>query len=172
MGICLVGIQDYLPTFVISIFQMLGGMALPLLMLILGGNIYRDFRGKGRVYIIEVVKFVFLKNIVYPLVFIGLLFLLKPNFGVSLIIFLQSAVPPITAVPILTERAGGDRNIARQFVVGSFIFSIVTLPLMVFQHKWDLSLLFLLKSFLLRPVSLQRYILGSTRFDWFLQLKI
>ena len=111
---------------------MLGGMALPLLMLILGGNIYVDFRGKGRINIVEVVKFVLFKNIIYPLIFIGLLYLLKPNFGVTLIIFLQSAVPPITAVPILTERAGGDRNIASQFVVASFIFSVVTIPAMVF----------------------------------------
>ena len=132
MVICLAGVKDYVPHFIISIFEMLGSMALPLLMLILGGNIYRDFRGKGRVYYVEIAKFVFLKNIAYPLVFIGLLYLLKPDFGVSLIIFLQSAVPPITAVPILTERAGGDRNIASQFVLGSFIFSVVTIPAMVY----------------------------------------
>jgi len=130
--VCLSSVQQYVPTFLVSIFQMLGGMALPLLMLILGGNIYIDFKAQGKLYIWEAIKFTLTKNIIFPLVFIGLLYLVKLDYNISLIIFLQSAVPPITAIPILTERAGGNRNITTQFIFSSFVFSIISIPAMLF----------------------------------------
>jgi predicted permease len=41
---------------------------------------------------------------------------------------IEAAVPPITAIPIFAERCGGNRQIGSQFVVASFIFSIVSVP--------------------------------------------
>lgn len=35
----------------------------------------------------------------------------------------------MSAVPVLTERAGGNVALADRFLVSSFIFSIVTIPL-------------------------------------------
>lgn len=125
----LIGVQDYLPSFIISIFQILGEMALPLVMMILGGSLYLDFQRKGRIYIAEIVKFVLMKNIVFPLVFLGLLILIHPDYNIALLIILQSAVPPITGIPIVTERAGGNRAITNQFILASFVFSIVSIPL-------------------------------------------
>ena len=125
----LIGVQDYLPVFIISIFQILGEMALPLVMMILGGSLYLDFQRKGRIYIAEIVKFVLMKNIVFPLAFLGLLILIHPDYNIALLIILQSAVPPITGIPIVTERAGGNRAITNQFILASFIFSIVSIPL-------------------------------------------
>ncbi|MBN2603149.1 MAG: AEC family transporter, partial [Candidatus Thermoplasmatota archaeon] len=40
-----------IPTFVLSIFSLLGAMTLPLIMIIIGGNIYVDFRNKGKIYL-------------------------------------------------------------------------------------------------------------------------
>ena len=128
----LIGVGEYIPDFIISIFQMLGSMALPLLMLILGGNIYIDFKGRGKIYTWEVIKFILAKNIIFPLVFLGMLLLIKPDYSIALIIFLQSAVPPITAIPIFAERCGGNRAIASQFIVGSFVFSVISIPAMVY----------------------------------------
>jgi len=127
--ISLIGVQDYLPMFIISIFQILGEMALPLVMMILGGSLYLDFQRKGRIYIAEIVKFVLMKNIAFPLVFLGLLILIHPDYNIALVIILQSAVPPITGIPIVTERAGGNRAITNQFILASFVFSIVSIPL-------------------------------------------
>lgn len=104
-------------------------MALPLVMMILGGSLYLDFQRKGRIYIAEIVKFVLMKNIVFPLAFLGLLILIHPDYNIALLIILQSAVPPITGIPIVTERAGGNRAITNQFILASFIFSIVSIPL-------------------------------------------
>jgi len=71
---------------------------------------------------------VLVKNIIFPLVFLGILILIRPAYNFALIIFLESAVPPITGVPIVTEREGGNSSITNQFILASFLFSIITIP--------------------------------------------
>lgn len=135
MSIALIGIQTYVPQFVKTIFVMVGAMASPLFMLILGGNLYQDLMleaaGRRKVYFLEVIKFVLAKNILLPLAILGVLVLIKPHFPVALIIMLQAAVPPVTAIPIFAERSGGNRALASQFIVGSFLFSVASIPLML-----------------------------------------
>jgi predicted permease len=129
-------IEQYFPDLIVDIFEILGNMALPLVMIILGGSLYLDFQQKGKIYWGEITKFILVKNIVFPLAFIGLLLLLKPDYNIALLFLLQAAVPPVTAVPILTERAGGHRSIATQFVFSSFVASMITIPAMflLFNH--------------------------------------
>jgi len=98
--------------------------------LILGGSLYVDFQSKGPIYIKEVMKFVLIKNIVFPLAFIAALVFARPAYPVALIMFLESAVPPITGIPIQTRRHGGNPSITNQFILGSFVFSILSIPLM------------------------------------------
>jgi predicted permease len=105
-------------------------------MLILGGNVYNDFmysqKGKRRFDTGEIIKFVLMKNVLFPLVCIGLLVLLKPDFTIAFIIMLQAAVPPITAVTIFAERCGGNRAMTSQYIVGSFVFSLISIPAVVY----------------------------------------
>ncbi len=128
----LVSVNKHIPEFLITIVTMVGALATPLFMLILGGNIYGDFMYKAdnnrRWYVREVVTFVAIKNVVFPLIFLALLLWLRPDSTIALIIMLQAAVPPITAIPIFVERCGGNRQIASQFVLASFIFSIFSIP--------------------------------------------
>jgi predicted permease len=124
------GMDKYVPTFILTVFQMVGGMSIPLLMLILGGSLYVDFQTKGPIYIKEVMKFVLMKNIIFPLVFITMLAFARPGYPIALILFLQSAVPPITGVPIQTQRHGGNSSITNQFILASFVFSVLSIPLM------------------------------------------
>ena len=136
----LFGGRDYLPDFVHSILQILGGMALPLIMIILGGSLYLDFQQKGKFYTGEIMKFVIIKNVVFPLAVLGVLILVRSYYdiayGIALLFILQAAVPPVTATPILTERAGGNKSISNQFVFSSFIFSVISIPLIfrLFNH--------------------------------------
>jgi predicted permease len=123
------GVNDYLPEFVRSILQILGAMALPLIMIILGGSLYLDFKQKGKIYYVEIVKFLTVKNIIFPAVFLTLLIFIKPEYSIALLFILQSAIPPITGTPIMTERAGGNKSISNQFVLSSFIFSVVSIPI-------------------------------------------
>jgi malate permease and related proteins len=124
------GLEARLPTFVLSAFQLLGGMSMPLLMLILGGSLYVDFQNRGPVYFGEVIKFVLIKNVVFPLCVILLLILVRPAYSVALVMFLQAAAPPITGVPIQTRVHGGNPSITNQYILGSFVFSIISIPLM------------------------------------------
>ncbi len=128
--------RDHIPDFLITIVTMVGAMSIPLFMLILGGNIYNDIMYKAdnrsTWYIQEVVKFVVVKNLIFPLAFLALLLWLRSDFTIALIIILQAAVPPITALPILVERCGGNRKMASQFVVASFIFSILSIPAFIY----------------------------------------
>jgi hypothetical protein len=132
----LLNVKGYIPDFVLMILAMVGAMASPLFMLILGGNIYNDFinrtTGNRKIYTGEVIKFVIVKNLVFPLAFLGLLIWLRPEFPVALILILEAAVPPITAIPIFTERSGGIRAITNQFIVASFAASIITIPAVIY----------------------------------------
>lgn len=141
-----VSANEYIPDFLITIVTMVGAIAAPLIMLILGGNIYNDFMYKAdnnrRWYIREVVKFVVIKNVVFPLVFLGLLLWLRPNSTIALIVMIQAAVPPITGIPIFVERCRGNRQIASQFVVASFIFSIFSIPAFLYLFSRFFSIPF------------------------------
>ena len=94
------------------------------------------FQKKEKWEFLEIAKFVTIKNILFPLIFLGILVLIRPSYHIALILLLQAAVPPITAVPLVTERSGGNRAIVNQFVVVSFILSLITIPVMVlfFSH--------------------------------------
>lgn len=135
MSIALIGFQSHVPQFAKSILVLVGAMALPLFMLILGGNLYQDMMlggDKRVIYYTEVIKFSLIKNIIFPLVVLGLLLLVKPAFPVALIIMLEAAVPPVTAIPIFAERSGANRNLTSQFIVGSFLLSLLTIPVMLY----------------------------------------
>jgi predicted permease len=125
------GLHSYVPGFVLSALHMVGDMALPILMIILGGSVYVDFKNKGTLFPWEVAKFVFVKNILFPLTTLACLMLIKPQYDIALLILIESAVPPVTAVPIVVERDGGNRNLVNQFMFSSFAFSLLSIPLLV-----------------------------------------
>ncbi|MBE9515275.1 MAG: AEC family transporter [Chloroflexi bacterium] len=132
----LVSAGDHIPDCLITIVTIVGAMATPLLMLILGGNICADLVHKAdnssKWYTRDVIRFAVAKNVVFPLVFLALLLWLRPDSAVGLIVILQGVVPPITAIPILVERCGGNRRVASQFVVASFIFSVLSIPAFIY----------------------------------------
>jgi predicted permease len=128
----LTGLNVYIPTFVISSLEMVGAMSIPLLMIILGGNILIDFKQIGQLYIGEIVKFLVFKNLVMPIVMLGIIILIKPSYNIALILMIESAVPPVTATPLITNRNGGNRTIVNQFLLSSFLFSLITIPFMMY----------------------------------------
>jgi len=136
VGICLIGIQQQIPTVVVSILTMLGAMTIPLLMIILGGNVYINYKKNGLSEPVETFKFILIKNFIFPLCFLGFLLIFQEYIPpiIAFIMFLQSAVPPVTAVPIVTERIKGSAVFSSQFTMASFITSIFSLPLMVYLY--------------------------------------
>ncbi|HNY64446.1 MAG TPA: AEC family transporter [Deltaproteobacteria bacterium] len=125
------GLDGFVPKFLMEGIRMVGAMSVPLLMLVLGGTIYLDMSEIERPSYGENLKFVAVKNILFPLATLGVLTVVRPPYAIAFIIMLQAAVPPVTAVPVITGREGGNRNIVTQFMVASFLCSLITLPLMI-----------------------------------------
>ena len=128
----LFNLDDYIPQVVISVSEQIGNMTFPLLMLIVGGTLFRDMKKAGKIYIGHILRFALVKNIVVPALMIFLLYVFKPPFPVALLLALQAASPPISTVPELTRRMNGNVNVANQLVVSSFFISIVVIPLMLY----------------------------------------
>lgn len=122
--------SNYIPNFIISALSMVGAMAIPVLMIMVGGNIYLDFKNSKKFNYFEVIKFVLVKNFIFPSISILALYFLKLNYELSLIIFLQAAVPPLMAVPIFAMRMNKNVAITNQYILGSLAFSIISIPLM------------------------------------------
>jgi predicted permease len=128
ISMCLLGWQDIVPAFVVSAAELIGNMSVPLLLIILGGTIYLDMRACQRPPLLEVAKFVVLKNLIFPVVAMLLLLWIRPAREVAYLLVLQSAVPPITSLPIVTERSGGNRGLVNYLLVASFVAALVTIP--------------------------------------------
>jgi hypothetical protein len=50
-------------------------------------------------------------------------------------------VPPITTIPILTNKAGGNTSLTNQFLISSFLVSIISIPLamLIFENFFTLN---------------------------------
>lgn len=128
MTIKLTGVDVLIPAFVISSLRQVGSISVPLLMIIVGGSIFLDFQQPGRIRVLEALKFVLVKNVIFPLAALGVLILVRPPYPMALIVMLQAAVPPITALPVFAERYQGDRGMVNQFMVASFLAALLTVP--------------------------------------------
>ncbi len=127
----LTGISKLVPNFLIDASKMVGAMSIPLLLLILGGNIYVDLKISKKFFFKTIFLFVLLKNFIFPLAVILILYLLKLPKNLSTIILLQLAVPPITALPVLVERNGGNKIITNQLLLFSFLVSPFSIALSI-----------------------------------------
>lgn len=125
----LLGIKPYIPNLIIKISSMLGALALPLVMIMIGANIYIDFKRKGKLNTKLIISFLFFRNIFFPSIILFLLYFIKLENNLSFLIFLLTIVPPLTAIPILVSRVKGDVSLANQFVVFSLLFSALTIPI-------------------------------------------
>lgn len=125
------GLSGYVPKLVFSLTKTIGAVALPLIMIVIGGSLYVDFQRKGRIFQKETILFVLAKNLLFPVLTLMLLNIINPPASVATILFILSASPPLTAVTILAEKSGGNYSLVNQCILGSFAASIVTIPLMM-----------------------------------------
>ena len=131
LALVFLGWDAWIPSVVVSVAQKVGDLAFTLVMLTLGGYIYLDIRNAGRIRWGQVACFVAIKNLVFPLVFLGIVYGLKLSDNVGLILVLSAAAPPLSTIPILTARQNGDVAASNQFLVASFLGSILTIPAML-----------------------------------------
>jgi predicted permease len=120
--------EIFIPDFFLDILRRIGAMSIPIILLIIGGNIYLEFKKKSKIIWKEVLYFVIVKNILFPLAYFLVLLGFNVSTELKFLIVLQAAVPPVTVIPILIEREGGNSEVANQFLFFSFVFSIISLP--------------------------------------------
>jgi predicted permease len=132
------GVQSAVPGFVRSAIRQAGGMSIPLLLIMLGGRVREDFGRRGSLHLREVMVFVGVKNVVFPAAAVLAISLLPVSRELALIVVFQAAMPPVTAVPVVVERAGGNADIANQFMLASLAVAPLTIPaaLLWFEALW------------------------------------
>ena len=119
----------YVPGFVIELSRFLGAMTLPLVMLMVGGSIYMYAKRSKFVAWQSIFFFVFAKNILLPAITMLVLSFVSLPQPLAIIIVIISAAPPISAAPIFVEKAGGNTALANQYLLASFVASLITMPL-------------------------------------------
>ncbi len=130
VGLSLSGWKNAVPSLVLQITDLLGRMALPLILIVIGGSLFLDLKGaSGNVYLRETAVFLGAKNLLYPGLTLFALTHLQISSDVGILLLLQSAAPPLTSVPLMVQREGGNESAASQFLIASFLCSILTVPL-------------------------------------------
>lgn len=127
----LLHVDPYIPDVIVGITKLIGDMTFPLVMIILGGEVYLDIKKIKKVYIGSILKFLFLKNIIFPFIILVFLYWVRPSFEIAFILLLQAASPPLSTLPVLVGRQQGKKELANQFLVTSFFFSVVCIPLIL-----------------------------------------
>jgi predicted permease len=118
-------IVHYLP---FEPFKMFGECALPLAIMVVGGNLANigvskkgDFR-----YIFNVVT---AKLLFLPVFFLGLIFLVKPPYEIAFLLLLQSAMPSAVSSSMIMLKYDKEDNIISLGVFWTHLVCMVTLPL-------------------------------------------
>lgn len=127
--LCVTGFNKYIPEVFITISSKVGDISLPLIMIFIGGHIYLDIQNQGEIRFKPIISFLFLKHILLPGITLLFLILVNADPAISFLIFLQSILPPVTALSLMTERVNADTSITNQYLVSSFLVSLITIPL-------------------------------------------
>lgn len=130
------GLDVVVPRFVLSALKLIGAMAVPALLLYLGGSLAlsRQVAGTAAVAGWTVWLFVALKNVAFPCLVVLLLRWIQPAGNIALLLVLLAAVPPITALPVLVRRAGGNEDAAVRFMMASFAAALPGIPAALWLH--------------------------------------
>ncbi|MCX7882041.1 MAG: AEC family transporter [Brevinematales bacterium] len=129
------GLRMYVPAFLVDVAKRIGVLSIPLLLFVIGGNVYLDRYTTSFLPLRAKVGFVLVKNGVFPLLHLWLLGFVPLSPLFRFFIFLQSALPPVTALPVLVERAGGNRLAVQSFFLWSVGALVVTLPPLLWLYE-------------------------------------
>jgi predicted permease len=127
----LAGFTNRVPDMLIKALQQIGAVSVPLLLILLGARIREDYEDRGPIYWREIVAFIGIRNVVFPLLFLAALPILNLSRDLGFLLLLQAAMPPVTAAPIMVGRSGGNVAFASQLLLTSYVAAAVTIPCMV-----------------------------------------
>jgi len=126
LGLIYVGLQRFVPQFVLKPAAMFGDAALPLAMLVVGGNLcHTSFQSvKKR----DVAFLVLAKLIIFPAVVLMLVRHFHPGFLIGFFIVLESTTPSAVTLSVIGKYYKVENAFINQGIFFSHIASVVTVP--------------------------------------------
>ncbi len=122
------GMDKYIPKFILNTMSLIGGIAIPLNLIIFGNVIY-DFLGKTTVNWKFTFCAIILRMLFLPLVFVGLAVALPIDSILKQLLVLQAISPCGVMTAVIAKHFGGKPDMAVHIILGSSIISIVTAPI-------------------------------------------
>lgn len=121
-------VNSFLPDFLLSPVKTFGNAAIPLSILVVGGNLGIIRRGCVLGFK-RIVCAVTAKLLILPALFLGLIILLKPDPMIALLILLQAAMPTAAFMSIIARKLNQDGCLINQVIFYGHLASIVTISL-------------------------------------------
>ena len=121
-------VNRILPKVMTEPIDLLGRCAIPLSILVVGGNL-ASIKSKVITHLRPISLALVIKLVILPIIFLGFVVLVKPKPLVGLLILLQAAMPPAALLSVISKNQNhGDRLISQAIFYGHLI-SILTIPL-------------------------------------------
>ena len=121
-------INRFLPDFFLNPVGTFGGAAIPLSILVVGGNLGLIRTGHASNFR-KISYAIIIKLLILPAIFLGFIILLKPDPLVGLLVLLQAAMPTATLMSIISRKLDQDGCFINQVIFYSHLASIVTISM-------------------------------------------
>jgi predicted permease len=124
------GVNRFIPNFLIKPAKMFGDCALPLAIFIVGGNLALIKTG-AKDYSKSIAHLVIAKMFLLPLLFLALIFFVKPSYEIAFLLLLQGIMPSATSLSVIMRRYDTEDNIISLGVFWTHLVGLLTIPLLL-----------------------------------------
>ena len=129
-------IGEHLPKIISNPVDILGRCAIPLSILVVGGNL-AVLQCKIVSYIKPMIYGLIIKLALLPLIFIAFVYFVRPSPLVGLLLVLQAAMPPAALLSVISRAQKSEECLISQAIFYGHIISILTIPLFLALY-WTL----------------------------------
>ena len=138
--IAFVGGQKFIPEFILRPAEALGRCAIPLSVLVVGGNLalMKVEKNVGR----PMISVLLIKLVILPLFFLGVVFLFRPSPLMGLLIILQAAMPPAVLLTVVCRNQDCEDKLITQSIFYGHLACIITIPLVLALYQVFISVLY------------------------------
>lgn len=123
-----VGLKKFIPDFLIGPARMFGDCALPLAILVVGGNL-----SQVNIRVRENFRYIFnlvvAKLLLLPLLCLSALFLIKPPYEIAFLLLIETAVPSATSLSIIMRNYERKDNIISLGIFWTHLIGLLTMPI-------------------------------------------
>lgn len=123
-----VGLNRIIPDFLVGSLRMMGDCALPLAIITVGANLALIDISRN-MHLRHIVKVVCAKLIFMPILCLGVIFLIRPSYALSLLLLLQCAMPSAVSPSMILRHYDKKDNIVSLGIFWTHVISLFTIPI-------------------------------------------